>query len=81
MLRSILAVFSGLVLQLIVTTAIHFVGGLIWPTGPLPQTPEEWAALMGKMPLEAKLFVILAHSMGAFAGAALASIESSLFSR
>ncbi len=71
--RSILAVVLGLVLQVLVTSAIHLVGGLLWPSGPLPQTAAEWEALMAKMPLEAKLFVILAHSMGALAGAALAA--------
>jgi hypothetical protein len=71
MLRSISAVIAGFAVFFVVTMGVQLVGLLLWPVGDLDfNDAEAVKAAMAKMPIEALLFVVLSHGVGAFAGAA-----------
>lgn len=75
MLRNILAVLAGVVLASSVVFGIESIGHLIYP---LPEgldsnDYEELKAYIPMMPFGAFLFILLAHSFGAFFGSFLSS--------
>jgi len=75
MIRSVAAVLAGLVASLAVITLVETVGHTIYPPPPGldPMTPGGMAAIVAQWPLGAMLFVLLAFSLGALAGGAVAA--------
>lgn len=76
--RKIAAFFAGLISGIIMIAIIESVGHLIFPlpAGIDPQNMENLAVNMDKIPLGAKLFVLLAWAAGSFTGALIAALIS-----
>ena len=68
--RAILGVLAGLVTMFLVIMCIEYLGHVTYPPPPglNPMVTEDLAAIMAAQPAAAKLFVVVAWVVGAFAG-------------
>lgn len=76
MLRLILGVVVGLIAGMLVILAVEGVGHTIFPPpqGVNLTDPAQLATVMSKIPLQAKIAVLLAWFLGALAGASAANL-------
>ena len=68
--RAILGVLAGLVTMFVAIMCIEYLGHLVYPPPPglNPMLTEDLSAIMATQPVAAKLFVVVAWVVGAFAG-------------
>jgi MFS family permease len=68
--RAILGVLAGLATMFVAIMLIEFLGHQVYPPPPglNPMVTEDLAAIMASQPVAAKLFVVVAWVVGAFAG-------------
>lgn len=71
MLRTVLAVLAGLLVMFVCVSVIEGVGHTLYPprSGINLEDPEVLKTLIGKLPMMALVFVLVAWAIGAFAGA------------
>jgi hypothetical protein len=70
MLRTLLALVAGIATAMITVSLIEAIGHHVYPppAGLDPRNQEHIAAILAAAPLAAKAFVVLAWTVGAFAG-------------
>ena len=74
MLRTLLAVFAGAVVGVVVIFIVEGIGHMIFPPpeGVDVKDPEQLKSVMDKVPVAAKAAVLVAWGLGVFAGGTLA---------
>lgn len=74
-MRKILGVLAGLAALIAVVWVMEAIGHSIWPQPivPSPPSPADLATLLDRIPLAAKIAVVVAWFMGALAGAWVAN--------
>lgn len=74
MLRTILAIITGIIAGMVVIALVETLGHMVFPPpeGVNLKDPEALKSIMHTIPLGAKLSVLIAWGLGVFAGASLA---------
>lgn len=76
MLRLVLGVMAGLLAGVVVTAAVESMGHMLFPppAGTNLTDPAAVRGIMAQLPLQAKVFVLIAWFLGVLAGASTAAL-------